>query len=250
VAYVLNNEQFEVRSMVAGETLAAGNVVFVHTDGTVKKATAASGTANVAVGIVIDAAGAGNSVDVFSHAIISGFSGLTVGSPVYLSSSSAGAVTSTSPRVYGDRVQVLGVALAADLVKFSVADPGYLYGAGNDDLSALAGENLTAGNVVFIHTDGTAKKALSTVSTMTSPAVGFAKNTAAAGAAVQIQRSGVIGGFSGLTVGSQVFVDEGTSYGGITQTAPSTSGDRVQCVGTAISATEIAVQIDAGFIHA
>jgi hypothetical protein len=49
----------------------------------------------------------------------------------------------------------------------------------------------------------------------------------------------VSGRISGATVGAEVYVAEGTSYGQYTETAPSTSGDATKIVGVAISATEI-----------
>lgn len=49
----------------------------------------------------------------------------------------------------------------------------------------------------------------------------------------------VVGGISGATAGTHVYLAEGTSYGQTTQTAPSTTGDINAPIGMAVSATEI-----------
>jgi hypothetical protein len=48
-----------------------------------------------------------------------------------------------------------------------------------------------------------------------------------------------VGGYSGATPGSPVYVAEGSSNGQVTQTAPSTTGDANTIIGIALSATEI-----------
>ncbi len=56
---------------------------------------------------------------------------------------------------------------------------------------------------------------------------------------VPVSANPVIGGYSGATPGGYVYVAEGSNYGQITQTAPSTSGDANTIVGVALSATEV-----------
>ena len=46
-------------------------------------------------------------------------------------------------------------------------------------------------------------------------------------------------GYTGATPGGYVYVDEGTNYGQVTQTAPTTSGDSNVIIGIALSATDI-----------
>jgi hypothetical protein len=46
-------------------------------------------------------------------------------------------------------------------------------------------------------------------------------------------------GYTGATPGGYVYVDEGTNYGQVTQTAPSTTGDSNVIIGIALSATDI-----------
>ena len=59
------------------------------------------------------------------------------------------------------------------------------------------------------------------------------------GGEVPVSANPVVGGYTGATAGGYVYVDEGTNYGQITQTAPSTSGDADTIIGMALSATEV-----------
>lgn len=61
----------------------------------------------------------------------------------------------------------------------------------------------------------------------------------AAGAVVPVAHIAVVGGYSGATPGGYVYVDESTNNGGITQTAPSTSGDANTIIGMALSADTV-----------
>jgi hypothetical protein len=57
---------------------------------------------------------------------------------------------------------------------------------------------------------------------------------------VPVSHIAVVGGYSGATPGSPVYVNEGASNDGtVTQTAPDTSGDADTVIGIALSATEI-----------
>ena len=63
---------------------------------------------------------------------------------------------------------------------------------------------------------------------------------AAANAKVPVSHIAVVGGYSGATPGSPVYVNEGSDNDGtVTQTAPDTSGDADTVIGIALSATEI-----------
>ena len=59
----------------------------------------------------------------------------------------------------------------------------------------------------------------------------------AIGEVIPVSPRAVVDGYTGATAGSPVYVAEGTSYGGITQTAPSTTGDCNTIIGIALSAT-------------
>jgi len=59
------------------------------------------------------------------------------------------------------------------------------------------------------------------------------------GGEVPVSANPAVGGYSGATSGSYVYVAEGSDNGEITQTAPSTSGDANTIIGIALSATEV-----------
>jgi hypothetical protein len=61
----------------------------------------------------------------------------------------------------------------------------------------------------------------------------------AIGDVIPVSPRAVVGGYSGATTGSPVYVDEGTNGGMVTQTAPSTQNDANTVIGIALSATEV-----------
>ena len=104
---------------------------------------------------------------------------------------------------------------------------------------APASENLTAGDFVHLHNNAGAlnvRKADAT--TNAKPAIGFvlAGVTAPANATVYLL-SQTNTGRSGLTIASEYFLS--TTAGGVTTTAPSATGNIVQRLGVATSATSI-----------
>jgi hypothetical protein len=62
-----------------------------------------------------------------------------------------------------------------------------------------------------------------------------------AGDRVTVWRQGRVDGYTGLTVGSDVYSAGNGQY---TQTAPTTTGQLIQIIGFAISASEIVLHID------
>jgi hypothetical protein len=70
--------------------------------------------------------------------------------------------------------------------------------------------------------------------------VGFAETVAAAGAYAHVVSSGVLGGFSGLAIGSVYFLDPATP-GGITNGKPSTASQTIVPVGVALTATTLLI---------
>jgi len=119
---------------------------------------------------------------------------------------------------------------------------GVLKNAGNN-FSVEAAEALTAGDAVALDSStGKAKKAnAATGSSQQVPCVGIAETSVSAGEYVTVLRSGKVGGYSGLTPGAPVYLGE--TDGAVTKTAPSTSGDYVQTLGQAVSATEFILNI-------
>lgn len=117
-----------------------------------------------------------------------------------------------------------------------------------DDKTALtivAGEALTLGATVARNaSDGLCYLANATTGydATRAPCVGFAFEACEAGATVSVITHGRIEGASGLTPGDEVYLGE--TNGEITSTAPSTSGDIVQKVGMANTATQFDIDID------
>jgi hypothetical protein len=82
------------------------------------------------------------------------------------------------------------------------------------------------------------KKALATVGTAIQGRL-IALADGAIGDVIPVSPRAHVGGYSGATPGSPVYVAEGTDSGMVTQTAPSTTGDCTTIIGIALSATEI-----------
>lgn len=101
---------------------------------------------------------------------------------------------------------------------------------------------VTANDVVYIHlvtVTLTADKADATDAT--KRAQGYVKDTTNAGDDVTVYLDGELPG-SALTPGAKYYLT--TTPGTVSVTAPSASGNMVQCVGEAISATEIKFEPD------
>lgn len=126
-------------------------------------------------------------------------------------------------------------------------DSTMLGAAGAPSLSLPTSENLAAGALVNIDSSGNARNANATDAT--KPAMGFvtAATTSPANATVYFPGQNNTGA-SGLTVGAPVYLSAATA-GAVTSTAPSASGNLVQQVGIAISATEFNFQPQGGIIH-
>lgn len=100
----------------------------------------------------------------------------------------------------------------------------------------VAGKGTAVAHGVFIPNDGGTATAFT--GTATGSVNGF------------LARRAVVGGFTGLTPGGRVYLAAVSSGGAnnYTQTAPNTggavAGDFVQCVGIAISSTQVQVNVD------
>lgn len=100
----------------------------------------------------------------------------------------------------------------------------------------LASESITAKELVYIKADGTVAKASAAVSGHKTQ--GWAANSASVGQPVTVHQEGTIGGLSGLTPEATLFLSA-TTAGGYTETAPTGSGETLQVIGVALSATEL-----------
>ncbi|MGH7291080.1 MAG: hypothetical protein ACREJT_07725, partial [Myxococcota bacterium] len=79
-------------------------------------------------------------------------------------------------------------------------------------------------------------------------ATGFVLAGAASGANATVFFEGTNTQLSGLTPGARYYLD--TTAGAVVDTPPTGSGNVVQFIGTAVSATEISFEPDAGIILA
>ena len=111
---------------VSSTTITAGQVVYVKSDGELGLADAdvASYAQAPALGFACTDAVDGDTISVATNGRVEGLSGLTVGKPVYLSTT-AGAVTSTLPTgdAY-DYQQAVGFALSASVLVIALQNPG------------------------------------------------------------------------------------------------------------------------------
>lgn len=97
---------------LAGENIAIREVCYIGADGKAYKARANADGTMPAVGFARAAATTGNPVVLQSASRLTGFSSLTIGAEYYVSSSTAGAITSTRPGGV-NHVQLMGVAMSA-----------------------------------------------------------------------------------------------------------------------------------------
>jgi hypothetical protein len=121
-------------------------------------------------------------------------------------------------------------------------------GSGNSTFDDIAGENITAGQALYIsngtgtdsgRTAGRAYKLDATNSDRVE-FIGFAATSATTGNTVRVQTIGEITGLSGLTVGKQVFASI-SSAGALQTTPPSVLNQWIIPVGIATSATSMAI---------
>lgn len=104
--------------------------------------------------------------------------------------------------------------------------------------SAPASENIADGDIVNLWDDsGTIKVRKADADSIATRAVGFVKAGYSTSQSVTVYLSGTNDHVTGLTVGPVYLA---TTAGGITSTPPSGSGDIVQPIGFAVSATELA----------
>jgi hypothetical protein len=148
-------------------------------------------------------------------------------------------------------VSSAGAANAGDIVALDSAgklDQSVMpTGIGADTLSVVSSENLTAGNFVNIYDDaGTAKVRKADATDATKPAVGFVKDNVTAPAAATVYFEGSNTALTGLTAGTRMYL--ATTPGTATATAPSATGNFMQYLGMATSATSIAFEATDGIV--
>jgi len=108
----------------------------------------------------------------------------------------------------------------------------------SNDRTMTASETLAAADIVNAWDDsGTVKVRKADATATGKKGVGFVQSGITAAATGTVSFEGTITGLSGLTEGADYFLS--TTAGAITATAPSASGNVVQFIGVALSATEL-----------
>lgn len=116
-------------------------------------------------------------------------------------------------------------------------------GIGDESFVKEASEALATGDFVNIFDDGgTEKLRKADASAFATRANAYVTDNYVATDLATAFSEGVLGGFSGLSIGLPVFLDA-TTPGDITQTAPTSTGEIWQQLGVAISATEVRIEI-------
>ncbi len=113
-------------------------------------------------------------------------------------------------------------------------------GVGADTKTITTSEALTAGNIVNVWDSTGAKARKADATAEGKEGIGFVLSGYSSSASAVVYFEGTITGLSGLTVGARYYLS--TTAGTITTTAPSSSGNVVQFIGVAISATELSFE--------
>lgn len=116
-----------------------------------------------------------------------------------------------------------------------------------DSISLTAAEALTAGDYVYIDSSGEVARA--SAASGGNPARGYVKDSVTSGSTVTVYFEGTNDALSGLTPGAEYFLSD-TTPGGLTTTIPTDTGEVVQKLGLAISATALTFEPDVVGIRA
>ncbi len=111
-------------------------------------------------------------------------------------------------------------------------------GMGQDTITAEASEALVAGNFVNLYLDTTLKVRKADATTAGKEANGFVLASFDSAAIATIYRQGNNNQLTGMTIGARQYLSA-ASPGARTETPPSATGNVVQFLGIATSATEV-----------
>lgn len=152
---------------------------------------------------------------------------------------------------YRGSITSLGAPSAGDIPALDSTgklDPSFMpTGFGQDAVSAVAGEALAAGDMVYFSGTGTVLKADATA--IAKQARGYVNSAVANGATATVFFDDSNTGKTGLTPGATYYLDHSTP-GGITTTPTTTTGQIVQEVGFATSSTNLRVNLQEPIIRA
>lgn len=110
-------------SMVAFESLAAGDFINIYLNTGVRNARKADASnGRLAMGYVTSAVSASGTATVILQGTNTALTGLTVGSRYYLSGTTAGTASLTAPSTSGQTIQYLGIAVSATSLNFENDD--------------------------------------------------------------------------------------------------------------------------------
>ena len=109
-------------------------------------------------------------------------------------------------------------------------------GRGTNPQTVVLAEDCKVGDVLGYSSGW--KRALATVSGVIQGRV-VALRDGKSGESVPVSATPVVGGYTGATPGTYVYVAEGTDNGKITQTAPTTTNDANTIVGVALTSAEV-----------
>jgi len=117
----------DTKPIVCSENLAAGDLVNVYNNtGTAncRKADASGSSAGkTANGFVLASYNSAETALVYFEGSITGLSGLTPGTPMFLSGTTAGLATTTAPTASGHCVQRIGVTISDTEISFEPGEP-------------------------------------------------------------------------------------------------------------------------------
>jgi len=122
---------------------------------------------------------------------------------------------------------------------FSDPEKGRIIEQGEGLVKVTLAEACKAGDILGYSSGW--KRALATVGTAIQGRL-VAGEDGANGDVITAYRRAVVSGYSGGTAGNAVYVAEGTDYGQITETKPTTSGDCDTIIGYMASATVAALE--------
>ena len=145
-----------------------------------------------------------------------------------------------------------GVADAGKIVALDAAgllDAAMLpAGVGADVQNLPASEALAAGSLVNVWNDtGTARARKADASTAGKEASGFVLSAVASGQTAAVHSEGSVSGLSGLTPGARYYLSAATP-GAVAAAPPAASGNVVQFVGTAHSASVLSFEPSDGVV--
>ena len=122
---------------------------------------------------------------------------------------------------------------------FSDPGTGRIIEQGEGLVKITLAEGVKAGDILGYSSGW--KRALATVGTAIQGRL-VAGEDGASGDVITAYRRAVVGDYAGGTAGNPVYVAEGTDYGKITETKPTTSGDCDTIIGYTVSATTAALE--------